>query len=164
MMATPAEGLAPRATWDRGLTELSHVLRVEAWAAEGRWTFRMLPTGLLVAVRVIQDDRKYFRRQLRLARAGPIPVPEWEEEVRCTLATLGCGEWCPVGPLGGTGHEAVVVERFPGETEIGWTTCRCGKRIPWSALYVPPRCDACALAAGRAESPQRTLFSSGADA
>ena len=122
----------PEERWGHGMTTLGPVLRREAAGMGGRSVGYVLPSGVMVAMRVLPSGA----RELRISRRQlPAPAAEgWLTEVRRVARSLGCEGWGEpkggFGPIGGSpcagslraGHR-VIRCTGPG---VGGQGCRRG--------------------------------------
>jgi len=107
----------PEERWGHGMTTLGPVLRREAAGMGGRSVGYVLPSGVMVAMRVLPSGA----RELRISRRQlPAPAAEgWLTEVRRVARSLGCEGWGePKGGFatgwfeseaGGTSYRAAAV-------------------------------------------------------
>src|SRR5881275_1548589 len=81
----------PEERWGHGMTTLGPVLRREAAGMGGRSVGYVLPSGVMVAMRVLPTGA----RELRVSRQGvPAPALEgWLSGVRRGPKALGRGGW-----------------------------------------------------------------------
>lgn len=157
----PAFAAAPEGNrWTGSLAELFAELKREALQGHGRWCWRVLPRGAVVAMRMTDD---FPRRQLRLSRRerpeGEAALKAWSVEVQTFLRAFGATGWEPAVAESETGVVALFIETYPGETRVGRTTCAdCRAEIAYEKAFPINRCATCALKAGQRAKAQGSLL------
>lgn len=86
-------GAVPSRRWDRPLADLFAVLKREAQQSKGRPTWRVLPRGAVVSLRVRSDFRLELRISRRRAPASERDEALWERELETFVRVLGCVGW-----------------------------------------------------------------------
>lgn len=148
------------ARWARPLGDLLGVLKKEAWAAHGRWCWRMLPHGALVSVRIMDEGQGVaaYSTQLRIARKAPLDTDDkrkrWGQELEVFLKHFGMGWQRQSGAEDPTkadvtyvallGPTQIPVEKAAASTAV---CADCGKPCE-PGPYKPNRCTDCAIKAG----------------
>jgi hypothetical protein len=155
------------ARWAGTLPLLAETLKHEAYAKQGDWSWRILPGGALVAMRVPPTFRKELRVARRLRKA-PTDAGEkaWHKELEVFLDQLGCKGWGVIRDAWATGTtpgltvEMVYQEPAPlgGKAADVGTCARCGKAFelhPADKVYRELLCQPCAIALGQEEAASR---------
>jgi hypothetical protein len=133
--------------WARPLDDLVGFLRKEAWKSQGKWVFRLLPHGALVAMRVVDETGGplAFNTELRIARKEDPATPEarkkWETEVGVFLKHFGADTWELVSddPLKANVVYRALFLRKPPKPEAACEEPGCGQPCE-PGPYHPNRC------------------------
>jgi len=159
-LAAPEE-----ARWASSLPALAETLKHEAYAKQGDWSWRILPGGALVAMRVPPTFQKELRIARRLRKAfTDKSAAAWHVETKTFLEQLGCKGWVckrdgliqPTVEGQPVKIEAVYQEPAPLGGKANTGTCtRCGKDFelhPTDGIYKNLLCQRCAIALGQEEA------------
>ncbi|HYL22460.1 MAG TPA: hypothetical protein VEU74_11915 [Gemmatimonadales bacterium] len=138
--------------WGKPLDTLFPTLRAEAWKLKGGWTWRVLPHGALVSVRVAPPEagkEAAFHLELRIARKeAPKDVEgwrKWSAELAVFLKHMSGdeGDWESTVR---SEEKAEAVFRFRLRSEVAKPKCaRCGNPdVIEPGLFKEDLCRQCA--------------------
>lgn len=135
--------------YDGDVGDLRARLQREAWGAGGEWAWRILPDGLLVAMRVRPED---FRKEFRFARRTA--AGDWPQEVGSLARQLDIDGWQLTRTAGKL--EVFLLEPEPysdsrrASSEV--PCADCGEQTHLDKSFTVQRCTRCAMKAGQAEA------------